>query len=146
MEHPQEHIPEVIFTEPSLEQDVGEVLRVAEAFTSSEEEKELFLKNYYEAFEKGQAMTLYDAVWAELKNTDSFDIKKGDWESVAHHTEQAGRDWEKIRDDMQSGQDVAMPTILKINGIYHKVGGNTRLMVARALGIEPTVFMIDMSK
>ncbi len=93
---------------------------------------------------------LTEDMWRELENTDSFDIQPGGWEKVAEHINYtnketgAKRDWEGLKQAMEQGKRLDAPIVLRHAGQLHKVSGNTRLMVARALGIRPKVLLVEM--
>lgn len=43
---------------------------------------------------------------------------------------------------MKNNHQFEAPIIFEMNGVYHKVSGNTRLMVARTLGLRPKAIFI----
>lgn len=133
--------PNLIF--PDLHYEMGEVERTAKTFAP--EQYEEFMKGFVELAEKSELTELSEEVWKDLENTDSYDIPKGGWDQVAEHADFVGRDWKTKRDLMQNGTPIHAPIILKRGNVYHKVAGNTRLMVARALGITPKVLIVDMT-
>lgn len=79
-----------------------------------------------------------------MENTDSLDIEYDDWGTVAMHASQGNRDWESLKLKMESEGEIDAPIILRKGGTLHLVSGNTRLMVARALGKTPKVVIVDM--
>jgi hypothetical protein len=88
-------------------------------------------------------------MWSALDNTDSFDIPPDGWDKIAEHVSSvnyetgATRDWKKFKLMMEQGQKVDAPILLKHSGELHKVSGNTRLMVARAMGKTPKVLVVE---
>ena len=103
-----------------------------------------FLKATLPKNEKMRFTELPDSVWSQLKNTDSADVTKGDWEAVKRASE-GKRDWESIRRKMERGERLDAPIIIKLPNEYHLVSGNTRLMCAKALGLVPKVLFVDLS-
>ena len=144
MEKPPHNLevqPNFIF--PDLRYEMGEIERTAKLFAS--EHVKDFMKKFVEQAQESELIDLTEDIWKDLENTDSFDITKHDWEQVAEYSEFVGRDWQTKRDLIQNGTPVHAPVILKKGNVYHKIAGNTRLMVARALGVVPKVLIVDMT-
>ncbi len=144
-----EHItnpPYPKFVFPRVERESGEIERVAAVFDHDPKE---FGPAFCEVAERTDLVELSEDVWSHLENTDSFGIKVGDWNAVQEHAvdghPEHHRDWNFHKTTMESGGDVEASIICKSGGIYHLVSGNTRLMVARALGVTPHVLIVDMS-
>lgn len=128
-EHPLER-----FVRPDLESEIGELERVADQF-GLEPSVLLFLA------QEGELVVLDEATWQVLDNTDSNSLAAGDWERVQQLSQEAHCDWQKIQRGINSAQPLPAPTVMEIGGKYHLVAGNTRLMVARAAGIQPTIWL-----
>lgn len=60
---------------------------------------------------------------------------------MAEFSDEASRDWMKLRDAISARRPLNAPIIMQLSERYHLVSGNTRLMVARAAGITPTVLL-----
>ena len=135
-ETPKEH-----FRFPNVEAERGEFERVANTL-GVDADTLMFL-----AKEEGKLVSLGEDLWSVLGNTDSyFDPSTSDvWNTVKEVSEskERVRDWQKFRELEQTGDIVDAPIILKIDNEYHLVAGNTRLMVARGLGITPKVLMFE---
>lgn len=134
--------PKEQFKFPNIEAERGEFERVAEKF-GVECDTLMFL-----AEEEGRLVTLGDEVWVGLfglDNTSSKSIGFGDWVGVEHALREDGveRNWKELREKMKNGEVLDAPIIMKIGGLYHLVSGNTRLMVARALGMTPKVLIFE---
>lgn len=54
-----------------------------------------------------------------------------------------GRDWESVKTALEGGVPLDAPIIMKRGDQTHLVSGNTRLMVARAMGIRPQVWVFE---
>ncbi|MFT5849903.1 MAG: ParB-like chromosome segregation protein Spo0J, partial [Patiriisocius sp.] len=67
------------------------------------------------------------------------------WEKVRECSESQPqlRDWELLRDRLQSGQATDAPIVMKFGDRYHLVAGNTRLMAAKALGVRPQILLFE---
>jgi hypothetical protein len=132
------------FCFPDLEVERGEIERVAEVFSR---EKENFVEEFFRRGMKASLVELDDEMWGNLENTDSTDIKDGDWETVARNSGQkdVARDWEGLRKKIESSLPIDAPIVLYINDRYHLVSGDTRLSVSKALGIRPKVLLVDMN-
>lgn len=89
-------------------------------------------------------------MWGTLDNTDSFDIPSEGWEKVAEHIDHtnqetgATRSWQDLKQKMEQGRELDAPIVLKYQNELHLVSGNTRLMVARALGKTPKILLVEM--
>jgi hypothetical protein len=125
------------FKYPDIEAERGEFERVGQTF-GVDSDTLMFL-----AKEEGEFISLNDSLWGILENTDSYKFGKGDWSAVAKFSNEYARDWESLRSKIEHGGPLDAPIILKMNGIYHLISGNTRLMVARALGITPKVLVFE---
>lgn len=143
---PESHEPSFVF--PVLQNEHGEIERVAHAYCP--DSVETFIQSFYESAQGADLTDLTEDMWQSLENTDSFDIPIEGWdkvnEHIVHTNEQTGahRDWEDIQQKMEGGQALDAPIILKYKGSTHLVSGNTRLMVARALGKTPQVLIVEM--
>ena len=125
--------------------EIGEIERVAKHVGEPEE---IFVPRFLQATlpkeNKAHLVELDEDVWSQLQNTASYDIAKGEWDKVRNIIGDK-RDWEGYRRRMENGQRIDAPIIVKLPGEYHKVSGNTRLMVACALGITPKVLIVDLT-
>ncbi len=133
-----------IFFSPSiLKEELGEIERTAKIFKS--EDAKGFMKKFIERAEKGNLVDLTEDIWAKLENTDSYDIPVGGFEVVQHNAEQVGREWKSKKKALENEVLMPAPIVLKFGERYHKVAGNTRLMLARAMGGTPKVLIVDMT-
>lgn len=133
--------PEV-WKRPDLLAEKGELIRVAKEF-APERDPIAFAQEMYKVFRETDLRDLSDEEWAVLENSDSWQIQPEDFETVAALAEKYGRDWEKFKRSLEEGAPIPAPTIVKFGDRLHKVGGNTRLMVARAMGIRPKVLIAE---
>ena len=131
------------FIFPSIEKEIGEIKRVAEQF--EKEDKEKFILQFIENTKTSQLDELTDENWNKLENTDSIDITLGDWDKVNYHASSENRDWQTLKLKIEQGEKLDAPIIIKVGNILHLVSENTRLMVAKALGIRPKVLIVDMN-
>ena len=127
------------FRYPDIKIERGEFERVGDTF-NVDTDALMFI-----AEEEGRLAPLNEDVWSVLDNTDSNQLKKGDWDSVKACSEAQARirDWEKFKRLEENGVPVDAPIIMKFGDTYHLVAGNTRLMVARALGTTPKVLLFE---
>ncbi|HUO56037.1 MAG TPA: hypothetical protein VMU27_01195 [Candidatus Paceibacterota bacterium] len=139
---------ESVFVLPNVEKELGEIERVAQKY--SPQDPEVFVNTFVEKAKQATLVDLTEEVWGSLDNTDSFYIPAGGWEKIAEHVEYenketgANRSWEDLRRKMQQGQELDAPIIFKHSDGIHLVSGNTRLMVARALGKKPKVLLVEL--
>ncbi len=139
---------ETIFNFPNIEKELGEIERVAQKY--SPQDPKDFVHAFYKKAEQGTLIDLTEEMWSTLDNTDSFDIPRNGWEKVAEHIDytnqgtETARSWEKLKQIMEQGQELDAPIVLKHLDETHLVSGNTRLMVARALGKTPRILLVEM--
>jgi hypothetical protein len=83
--------------------------------------------------------------WKKLHNTDSWDTtsaRKANKQAKLYQ-----RDIGSIHHAIKKGHSLPTPIVAKMSdGSHHLVGGNTRLMAARAHKIKPKVTYLDLSK
>jgi len=125
-----------VFKEPNIANEEGEFERVASTFNI---DSSVLM---FQA-QLGNLVELSDEVWSMLENTDSNRYEEGGWGKVEEYATALNRDWHYLRDKLSKGAVLDAPIIMKFGSRFHLVSGNTRLMVARAMGIAPTVFIFD---
>ena len=119
----------------------GEIRRVAEYF---DEDADSFTGKFLQAFQNGAMIRLNTKLWEQLENTDSSKISQNDWDAVKYYAEQYKRDWESLKKKMEEKSELDAPIVLRYKNILHLVSGNTRLMVARAMGETPNVLLVTL--
>ena len=99
------------------------------------------------AFTVSDMIILSDNIWSKLENTDSYDIKS--LKDAIRLAKKYGKNWEPTYNSIKSGKTIDPPMVLNYDKTkYYLVGGNTRLMFYKALGITPKVLLatIDLPK
>jgi hypothetical protein len=92
------------------------------------------------AFIAGGMIILSDDIWSKLENTDSYDIKS--LKDAIRLAKKYGKNWESTLAAIKAGKTLDPPMILNYDKTkYYLVGGNTRLMFYKALGITPKVLL-----
>jgi hypothetical protein len=121
---------EVSWHKPSLEEERGEIERQSQ-------ELNMDAQNLAKIFQSGHLVPLNDDTWNRMENTESSspDIKLKDVLSWTH------RDVNSIHNIFEKGGSLPAPMVLIHNGTPICVAGNTRLSLARALGVRPQVWM-----
>ncbi len=129
---------------PAIDSEMGEIERVADTF--EKERKDGFVHDFLENAKKTELTNLDEKTWSILDNTESYEIKAGDWDKVKKYSEtkKIKRDWEKLRKNIENNVSLDAPMIVKMGNVFHLVSGNTRLMVSRALGVTPKVLIVEM--
>ena len=84
---------------------------------------------------------LTDTMWKALENTDSWDTKTLDDIFRALKANNAPRNLERILQQFVAGE-VAAPIVISSDEGMECLAGNTRLMVARMLGVRPKVVVV----
>lgn len=122
---------------PSIEEELGEIERTAEHL-------EIPLEVLLTAVNQGKLVILNNELWSQMENTDSWETT--DMQSVERLGNEYERDVNSLVHAMKTGKTIPAPIVLiKPDGIPYLIGGNTRLMVARALGLRPKIFLITIS-
>ncbi len=148
-----ERLPKLVpkagyFVFPNLAKERGEIERVAQKYSPNN--PEAFARELYIKAQESVLIDLTENMWRILDNTDSFDISPEDWEKVNEHIEHtnkeagATRNWQDLKQKVEQGQELDAPIVLKYQDELHLVSGNTRLMVARALGKTPKILFVEM--
>ena len=132
---------EGIFIKGDLRAEEGEVRRAAAHFGR---DADAFTGEFMRAYENGVLVSLTPSLWEQLENTDAGSIEMDNWEKVAENARMAGRDWKSLKDKMERGMPLDAPIVLRYAGKLHLVSGNTRLMVAQALGLKSQVVLVQM--
>ena len=92
------------------------------------------------AFEAGRENILTDDVWSKLENSDSYQIKN--LEQAIKLATKYKKDWRSIVRAIQDEKQLPLPLVLNYaKDKYYLVGGNTRLMFYKALGVQPIVLL-----
>jgi cytidyltransferase-like protein len=120
--------------------EASEIERTAEEFN-------IPLEDLKYAFTAGGMVILSDDIWSKLENTDSYNVKS--LEDAINLAKEYGKNWKPTHDAIKAGKTIDPPMILNYDkDKYYLVGGNTRLMFYKALGITPKVLLgvIDIPK
>lgn len=128
-----------------LKGEIEEIERVSQDL-SRNKGIDIPVEEIVEAFKKAKEEVLTNEVWTKLENTESNQIKAGQWDlvyKVANAYNKSNPD--KLKAKFESGE-YKRPMILELNGIYTLVAGNTRLCTAAAMGIKPLVFIAKINK
>lgn len=128
-----------------LKGEIEEIERVSQDL-SRNKGISISVEEIVEAFKKAKEEVLTNEVWTKLENTESNQIKAGQWDlvyKVANAYNKSNPD--KLKAKFESGE-YKRPMILELNGIYTLVAGNTRLCTAAAMGIKPLVFIAKINK
>jgi hypothetical protein len=106
---------------------------------------EVTYEEVYNAFKKAEQSTLSDDIWNVLENTESNEIEVGDMKSVEKIAHMYHKTNPIILARAIKSGDYDRPLILNYEGNrYVLVAGNTRLCTAKALGINPKVYVATM--
>ena len=138
------------YTQPNWEDEFGEMEReVSENLLpqgTPEEQKQVALRMLSD-FKNVPPQPLPDNIWSQLQNTDSYSIPVGGFDQAKALADEYERDIGAIISMIQSNAPLPPPQILRRpDGQYTLIGGNTRLMAFRALGIQPKVLVVDWAK
>jgi cytidyltransferase-like protein len=113
--------------------ELGEIDRTAQKFNVP-------INDLQYAFEAGRENILTDDVWSKLENSDSYQIKN--LEQAIKLATKYKKDWRSIVRAIQDEKQLPLPLVLNYaKDKYYLVGGNTRLMFYKALGVQPIVLL-----
>ena len=111
----------------------SEIERTAEQFN-------IPLEDLKYAFTAGNMVVLSDDIWSKLENSDSYDVTSLD--DAIKLAKQYGKNWKPTLTAIKDGTVMDPPMVLNYDKThYYLVGGNTRLMFYKALGVTPKVLM-----
>jgi len=117
--------------------EMGEIDRTAQEFN-------IPIKDLQYAFEAGKEVILGDDIWSKLENTDSYEIKN--LEQAIKLADKYKKDWKSIITAIKEEQQLPLPLVLNwADGKYYLVTGNTRLMIYKALNLQPVVLVANLN-
>jgi hypothetical protein len=138
---------------PDMRNEAGEIVRVIRDFLGQEPSSET-VQEITRMLQSAPEVELSDEVWATVENTDSFHhVRSGHLEDAENLTAEYNavlpvenrRDFNKLLDGFKNGSPMELPAIIRDRqGKMHLISGNTRLMIARALRLQPKVIIGDM--
>jgi len=116
-----------------VEREESEIERTGEEFNVPLEDLKF-------AFIAGKMVILSEDIWAELENSDSWEVKTID--DAIKLADKYNKNWRPIYEAIKADKDIDPPMVLNYADThYYLVSGNTRLMFYKALGITPKVLM-----
>ena len=125
-----------------IEGEMDEIQRAVQDL-SRDGDLETTVKDVTNAFNKANEVNFTPNIWSKLENTESTEIKKGEWKKA----EEVAKKYDKtppsvLKKSLLKG-DYGRPMILKFGDRYHLVAGNTRLCTAAAMGMTPKVLIAE---
>jgi ElaB/YqjD/DUF883 family membrane-anchored ribosome-binding protein len=125
-----------------IEGEMDEIQRAVQDL-SRDGDLETTVKDVTNAFNKAKEVSFTPDLWSKLENTESTEIKKGEWKKA----EAVAKKYDKtppsvLKKSLLKG-DYGRPMILKFGDRYHLVAGNTRLCTAAAMGMTPKVLIAE---
>jgi len=125
---------------PDIKGEMDEFQRLSQDLMR-DENIDVSVDEIINAFENSNEETLTNDIWEKLENTESNQIEKNDWESVMEVAKNYKKtNPKKLKKVIESGE-YNRPLILKLGDRYILVAGNTRLCTAAAMGVNPNVFI-----
>jgi DNA polymerase III epsilon subunit-like protein len=125
----------VRYIKPSLQIEKDELERTARVFDYD-------VDRLIEHFEDGELISLDEKDWKKLENTDSN--KVNNIEDIKQLATKYGKDFDNLYNQITIDKKIEAPIVL-----YRKrkppylIGGNTRLMILKSLGIKPMIWAVD---
>lgn len=128
-----------------LESEMDEIERTAQEL-NRDYGINVSVDDIYTALDNAKEISLTDEIWKKLENTESNQIKRGELKKVIEIAKKYNKTNPlDLKTDLISG-DYNRPLIIKINGGYYLVAGNTRLCTAAAIGVKPKVLVGELKK
>jgi hypothetical protein len=129
---------------PSYEDEKKEYTRAANELQQFAKEhpqvKNLLNSNFVKDIHDRGEMVSFDQI-QEVENTDYYNVNN--IEDVEKLSKKYGREYQNIIDGLKTKQPMNMPIVLSIEDDWHTlIAGNTRMMVFKALGIVPNVWLV----
>jgi hypothetical protein len=132
----------VLLENTSIDEELNELKRVVQ-YLKRDEDIDISLDELKQLFYDSDEVTLDKKVWQKLENTESNEVKKGDFKKVQDIAKQYGKpNYLKLRKQLES-DTYDRPLIVKFSDRYHLVAGNTRLCTAAALDMTPKVIIAE---
>jgi hypothetical protein len=139
----------ISYKKTKFEDEMDEFDRVVSEFSNgTDEDWDSKYSEVKKIYAKSTKIDLSELIWQKLENTDSYrsDTLEKIQKAVKSNTASSGkRDIAAVIKEYNSNS-VRAPIILSYGDgkKYTLVAGNTRLMVARMLGIKPKVVIVKM--
>jgi hypothetical protein len=113
--------------------EMGEIDRTSEVFNLPADDIQY-------AFEVGHEVILTDNIWSKLENSDSYEIESLD--QAIDLANKYKKSWRPIVQAIKDEKQLPLPMVMSYGeDNYYLVAGNTRLMIYKALGVQPVVLM-----
>jgi len=124
----------------TLESEMDEIQRTVQDF-NRENVLDISVDDLLNAFRKSKEITLDKKIWSKLENTESNQIKRGQFDKVLDLAKKYDKtNPNNLKNQLKSGE-YKRPLILNFGDRYYLVAGNTRLSTAAAMGIKPRVYL-----
>jgi hypothetical protein len=129
---------------PDIKGEMDEIQRFSQDLMRDEDIK-ISVKDIVNSFKEAEEVTLTKNIWSTLENTESNEIKKGDFAAVEEIARTYDKTDPKILVKAIKSGEYKRPFVVKLGGRYILVAGNTRLCTAAAMGVELNVFITDLT-
>jgi len=124
----------------TLESEMDEIQRTVQDL-NRENVLDISVDDLLNAFRKSKEITLDKKIWSKLENTESNQIKRGQFDKVLDLAKKYDKtNPNNLKNQLKSGE-YKRPLILNFGDRYYLVAGNTRLSTAAAMGIKPRVYL-----
>lgn len=125
-----------------IEGEMDEIQRAVQDL-SRDGDLETTVEDVTNAFNRAKEVSFTPDLWSKLENTESTEIKKGEWKKAEEVAEKYDKTPPSILKKSLLKGDYGRPMILKFGDRYHLVAGNTRLCTAAAMGMTPKVLIAE---
>lgn len=116
---------------------VPSITKEESALQDAAENIHLNLKQLTTAFHLGRLIPLSDNMWKSLENSDSW--KTNSQEDLHGNCE---KEWNLLMKAFKQNNVIEAPIVLELNGKYHLLSGDAKLMCMKVMKIEPQVYLI----
>jgi hypothetical protein len=131
----QEIDENILYDKPSLFIEIEELERTAKELGYNVDE-------LIENFKNGELIKLSKKDWKKLKNTDSNEINS--IEDIQKLAIKYHKNFNRVYDQIVIDKKIEAPIVLyRKRKAPYLIGGNTRLMTIKSLGLKPIVWAIQ---
>jgi hypothetical protein len=129
-----ENLKEAIWYKPPASQEHDELTRISR-------EENIPMAVLVQAYHNAQLVDLDDQLWSSIEGTDSWRID--DLPDAQQAAKKSGANLSPVVAGLQSNSRMPSPIVLKrADGSVRLVGGNARLMAAKAMKVRPKVALM----
>lgn len=117
-------------------------LDVKEHFENFAKQNKAEIKQLEDAYKNAKSQKLSDDLWKRIEKSQSGSIKQ--LEDVEKLRKIDNVDYRKIIVEMTNNKQMLMPIVFEKNSKYTLIAGDLRLMICKAMNIQPNIILLKM--